>query len=39
MTNTAPATTAGKINLFETFRPIIEQYVIEALTTHGFNTS
>ncbi len=39
MTNTAPATTAGKINLFETFRPIIEQYVIEALTTNGFNNS
>jgi len=39
MTNTAPATTAGKIDLFETLRPIIERYVIEALTTNGFNNA
>ncbi len=39
MTNAAPATITAKINLFETFRPIIERYVIEALTTNGFNNA
>ena len=39
MSNAAPATITAKINLFETFRPIIERYVIEALTTNGFNNS
>lgn len=35
MTNTAPVTTAGKIDLFETLRPAIEMFVIEVLTRNG----
>jgi hypothetical protein len=35
MTNAAPATTAAKIDLFETLRPLIEVFVIEALTRNG----